>query len=71
MAYFTFEKKNNISAKGPVGKLFSEESLKEIIKITSKQKLVIAFFLHADKINEVEKISSLARDKIGQGAKTY
>ena len=33
LAYFTFEKEKIISAKGPVGKLFSENSLKEIMKI--------------------------------------
>ena len=35
LAYFTLEKNETISAKGPVGKFFSEDSLKEIIKITS------------------------------------
>ena len=34
LAYFTIEKDDNVSAKGPVGKFFSEESLKEIMKIT-------------------------------------
>jgi aspartyl-tRNA synthetase len=65
LAYFTFEKKNNISAKGPVGKLFSEESLKEIMKITSAE-IGDSIFFACAKTNEVEKITSLARDKIGQ-----
>ena len=68
LAYFTFEKKNNISAKGPIGKLFSEESLKEIMKITSAE-IGDSIFFTCNKINEVEKISSLARDKIGQELK--
>jgi aspartyl-tRNA synthetase len=68
LAYFTFEKSNKISAKGPVGKLFSEESLKEIMKITSAE-IGDSIFFACGKINEVEKITSLARDKIGQELK--
>ena len=63
LAYFTFEKKNNISAKGPVGKLFSEESLKEIMKITSAE-IGDSLFFACAKTKEVEKITALARDKI-------
>ena len=37
LAYFTFEKDNKISAKGPVGKFFSEEALLEIMKITKSE----------------------------------
>ena len=33
LAYFTFEKDEKIIAKGPVGKFFSENSLKEIMRI--------------------------------------
>jgi len=65
LAYFTFEKNNNISAKGPVGKLFSEESLKDIMKITSAE-VGDSIFLACGKIHDVEKILSLARDKIAQ-----
>jgi len=65
LAYFTFEKNNTVSAKGPVGKLFSEESLKEIMKITSA-KIGDSIFFACGKINEVEKILALARDKIGK-----
>jgi aspartyl-tRNA synthetase len=64
LAYFTFEKNKNISAKGPVGKLFSEESLKEIMKITSAE-IGDSIFFACGKANEVEKITALARDKIG------
>ncbi len=65
LAYFTFEKNNNISAKGPVGKLFSEESLKEIMKIT-KAEIGDSIFFSCGKINDLENIISLARDKIGK-----
>ena len=65
LAYFTFEKNNNISAKGPVGKLFSEESLKEIMKITSAE-VGDSIFLACAKTNDLEKITSLARDKIAR-----
>ena len=68
LAYFTFENNNKISAKGPVGKLFSEESLKEIIKITSAE-IGDSLFFACGKIDEVERISSLARDKIGNELK--
>ena len=65
LAYFTFEKSNIISAKGPVGKLFSEESLKEIMKITSAE-VGDSIFLACAKIDDLEKITSLARDKIAK-----
>ena len=64
LAYFTFEKDKTISAKGPIGKLFSENSLKEIMKVTSAE-VGDGIFFACDKINVVEKITSLARDKIG------
>ena len=64
LAYFTFEKDKTISAKGPIGKLFSENSLKEIMKVTSAE-VGDSIFFACDKINVVEKITSLARDKIG------
>ena len=63
LAYFTFEKNDKICAKGPIGKLFPEDSLKEIMKITSAE-IGDSVFFACDKIKEVEKISSLARDKI-------
>ena len=65
LAYFTFEKNDKICAKGPIGKLFSEDSLKEIMKIMSAE-IGDSVFFACDKIKEVEKISSLARDKIAQ-----
>jgi aspartyl-tRNA synthetase len=63
MAYFTLEKDKKITAKGPVGKFFTEDSLKEIMKITSSD-IGDSIFFSCGKINEVEKISSLARNKI-------
>jgi aspartyl-tRNA synthetase len=65
LAYFTIEKEDNISAKGPVGKFFSKESLEEIMKIT-KAEVGDSIFFACGKINEVEKISSQARDKIAK-----
>ena len=65
LAYFTFKKNDKICAKGPIGKLFSEDSLKEIMKIISAE-IGDSVFFACDKIKEVEKISSLARDKIAQ-----
>ena len=63
LAYFTFEKDNKISAKGPVGKFFSEEALIEIMKIT-KSEVGDSIFLACGKQNDLEKITALARDKI-------
>ncbi len=65
LAYFTFEKDNKISAKGPVGKFFSEEALLEIMKIT-KSEIGDSIFLACGKQNELEKITALARDKIAK-----
>ncbi len=65
LAYFTFEKNNQISAKGPVGKFFSEDALLEIMKIT-KSELGDSIFLACGKQNELEKITALARDKIAK-----
>jgi aspartyl-tRNA synthetase len=65
LAYFTFEKDDKISAKGPVGKFFSEEALLEIMKVT-KSKVGDSIFLACGKKNELEKITALARDKIAK-----
>ena len=63
MAYFTLEKNKEISAKGPVGKFFSKESLEEIMKKTGAE-VGDSLFFACNKIKELEKITSLARDKI-------
>ena len=63
LAYFTLEQDKEIKGKGPVGKFFSEESLKEIIK-NNNAEIGDSIFLACGKKNEVEKILSLARNKI-------
>ena len=65
LAYFTIEKDQKLSAKGPVGKFFSEDSLKNIMEITNAE-VGDSLFLACGKLDEVEKISSLARDKIAK-----
>ena len=65
LAYFSFEKDKEISAKGPVGKFFSKESLEEIMKKT-KAKVGDSIFLACNNKYELERITSLARDKIAQ-----
>ena len=63
LAYFTIEKNGLICAKGPVGKFFSSQSLEEIMKKTGA-KVGDSIFLSCGKHKELEKINSLARDKI-------
>ena len=65
LAYFTIEQDKEIKGKGPVGKFFSEESLKEIMKICSAE-VGDSIFLACGKKKEIEKILSLARDKIAR-----
>ena len=65
LAYFTLEKNNEITAKGPVGKFFSSESLLEIMKITGAE-VGDSIFLSCWKEKELVKIIGLARDKIGK-----
>jgi aspartyl-tRNA synthetase len=65
LAYFTIEKNNEISAKGPVGKFFSSDSLLEIMKITGAE-VGDSIFLSCGKEKDLEKIIGLARDKIGK-----
>jgi len=63
LAYFTIEKDKEITGKGPVGKFFKEDALKEIMKITSAE-IGDSIFFACGKQNDVEKICALARDKI-------
>ncbi len=65
LAYFTIEKEKEISAKGPVGKFFSKESLEEILKLTGAE-VGDSIFLACSKQKELEKIISIARDKIAK-----
>ena len=63
LAYFTIE--NGISAKGPVGKFFSKESLEEIMKKTGAN-VGDSIFMACSKKKDLERITSLARDKIAK-----
>ena len=63
LAYFSLEQDKEIKGKGPVGKFFSEDSLKELMKICNAQ-IGDSVFLACGKENEIEKILSAARDKI-------
>ena len=65
LAYFTIEKDREIKGKGPVGKFFSEDSIKEIMKNFNAE-IGDSIFLACGKKNEVEKILSLAREKIAK-----
>ena len=65
LAYFTIEQDKEIKGKGPVGKFFSKDSLKEIMKICDAE-VGDSIFLACGKENEIEKILSIARDKIAR-----
>ena len=65
LAYFTLEKENKIVGKGPIGKFFSEEALKEFMK-NCKANLGDSVFLACGKISDVEQILSKAREKIAK-----
>ena len=65
LAYFTIEQDEKIKGKGPVGKFFSEDSLKEIMN-NCNAKIGDSIFLACGKKKEVEKILSLALEKIAQ-----
>ena len=65
LAYFTFEREKLIKGKGPIGKFFSEDSLKKIMEI-SKAEVGDSIFLSCGSIGELEKILSMARDKIAK-----
>ena len=63
LAYFTIE--NDITAKGPVGKFFSKESLEKIMKKTGAN-VGDSIFMACSKKKDLERITSLARDKIAK-----
>ena len=65
LAYFTLEKDKNLFAKGPIGKFFSEESLKEIINLTNL-KVGDSIFFACGMKRDVENILSSARDVLGK-----
>ncbi len=68
LAYFTFEKEKHIAGKGPIGKFFSEESLKEIMKIADAE-IGDSIFLSCGMEENLYKILSIARNKIAQDLK--
>ena len=66
LAYLTLEKNGDkILARGPVGKFFSENAILELMKICNAGIGDSIFFACGLK-SEVEKITSLARDKIAR-----
>ncbi len=65
LAYFTLEKDKEIKGKGPVGKFFGEASLKELMNIC-KAEIGDSVFFACGKKKEIEKILSLARNKIAK-----
>jgi len=65
LAYFTIEKDNDLSGKGPVGKFFSSEAINEILSISSAE-IGDSVFFACGKEKDIEKILSLARQKIAK-----
>ena len=63
LAYFTIEKDKEINAKGPVGKFFKEDALIELMKLSNAE-VGDSIFFACNKKDEIEKITSSARDKI-------
>jgi len=66
LGYITIEKeKGSLKGKGPIAKFFSEKAIGDIIKIC-KLKDKDSVFFSCDKQINVEKISGLARQKLGK-----
>ena len=67
LAYFSIEEEgdNTLIAKGPIGKFFSKDSLKEIIKITSAE-VGDSIFMSCSKEEEIFEIMSKSRNKIAE-----
>ena len=69
LAYLTIENNNNVlSGKGPIGKLFSEAAIKELMKLCEAE-VGDSIFFACGKKSEVEKLSAIARDKIANELK--
>ena len=68
LAYFSIEKDEKLQGKGPIGKFFSEGSLKEIIK-NCEADVGDSIFLSCGSEKEIEKILSSARTKIAEELK--
>ncbi len=65
LAYFTIEKENEVSARGPVGKFFSKKALEEIMTKTGAE-VGDSIFMACAKNNDLEKITSSSREKIAK-----
>ena len=66
LGYIILDENNGkIIGKGPIGKFFSEEAIKELAAIC-KLKSKDAVFFSSDKIKEAERISGIVRQKIGK-----
>ena len=63
LAYFTIEQNKELAGKGPVGKFFGSDSIQKLMSISSAE-VNDSVFLACGKKNDVEKILSLARQKI-------
>ena len=68
LAYFTFDMNQKVFGKGPIGKFFGEDAIKEIMKIC-KAEIGDSIFMSCGKENEIEKILSIARNKIAEDLK--
>ena len=68
LAYFSIENTDKLKAKGPVGKFFSEESLKEIMKMMDAE-VGDTIFMSCGKKSDVEKLLNNARNKIANELK--
>ena len=66
LGYIMLEKNNGkLIGKGPIGKFFSEEAISELVKIC-KLKEKDSVFFSSDEVKEVERISGIARQKLGK-----
>ncbi len=69
LGYIILEKdKNKLISKGPIGKFFSEDSIKELVKICNLKE-GDALFFSCDKLQNAERISGIVREKLGKDLK--
>ncbi len=69
LAYVTFEKENNkINGKGPIAKFFSENAIKELIKISNIDEKGSVFFV-CNKDKEAKTFAGIVRQKIAEELK--
>ncbi len=66
LGYIILEKNNGkLVGKGPIAKFFSEKSISELVKVCNLKENDSVFF-SSDKIKEAERISGMARQKLGK-----